>query len=276
MYTNNNRPNHDADHDNDDDNSSTIKEGDALYNNYGPKPNLELLATYGFTIRDNVFDSVEGIVLGMNIPIKEDNGNESSSISNGVVNNNVYKAQLEYIQSYSIPHRFDNDRNVLLLGPFSLHRNLTSLEEEEEEEGIAADKEDVINESNEVGGGIIPQELYKALSILGMEDVDEGPMISVDEMEILREVLLKKLCAFGGPAAATLPQTDNNGGGKKKGSCQSTSNDRQQLLRAEFVEAYKDGQRMLLQLALSELESIMPPEDEAGGGDGMEDEDTGF
>ena len=200
-----------------------VKEGDELYNNYGPKGNLELLATYGFAISNNVLDSVEGIVLGISIPNSED---EEETIR--------YQAQVELVKEYDMPHRIDKDKGdfgVLFLGPFSLHRKLPSSKDDDNDDDIAD------SEGGSEEGGVIPDELYRALSIIGLEDVEEGPMVSIDEMEILKEVLTKKLQGFG-----TSGKSD------------------------ESVEAYKDGQRELLQLALAELGSLMI------GNDGGEEE----
>ena len=214
-----------------------IKEGDELYNNYGPKGNLELLATYGFAIHNNVLDSVEGIVLGISIPKSKD---ELETVR--------YQGQVELVKEYDMPHRTDKDKGdfgVLFLGPFSLHRKLPSVDDAEEEDKTVDTDE----------GGVIPDELYRALSIIGLESVEEGPMISIDEMEILKEVLTKKLDGFSTASV----------GGK---SSNDTSSFADQLMRTESVEAYKDGQRRLLQLALAELDSLML------GNDGVEGEDT--
>jgi len=83
-------------------------------------------------------------------------------------------------------------------------------------------------------------------------------MVSIDEMEILKEVLTKKLEGFG---------TASSGGNSKRSS-DNTSSSTDQLMRTESVKAYKDGQRQLLQLALAELDSLMI------GNDGGEEEDT--
>ena len=214
-----------------------IKEGDELYNNYGPKGNLELLATYGFAISNNVLDSVEGIVLGISMPNSEDEQEMS-----------IYQAQVELVKEYDMPHRIDKDKGdfgVLFLGPFLLHRKLSSSTDDSEENDKIGD------ESEE--GGVIPDELYRALSIIGLENVEEGPMVSIDEMEILKEVLTKKLNGFG---------TSSSG---ESSSDTSTSVD--QLMRTESVEAYTDGQRQLLQLALAELDSLMVDNDGGGGED---------
>ena len=94
------------------------------------------------------------------------------------------------------------------------------------------------------GGGIrdsvLPPELRFALAIAGMESVEEGPGVTLDEIEMLKDELtgrLKELRWAGKAAEGALPHT-----------------------RAEFAAAYKDGQRELLQAALEELEVL------AGGG----------
>jgi len=208
-----------------------IKEGDELYNNYGPKGNLELLATYGFAIHNNVLDSVEGIVLGISIPNSEDDEEETVR----------YQAQVELVREYDMPHRIDKDKGefgVLFLGPFSLHRKLPSSSDH--------DGEDKPQDDSSEGEGVIPDELYRALSIIGLENVEEGPMVSIDEMEILKEVLTKKLEGFGTASSVN-----------SKRSRDTSSSAADQLMRVESVEAYKDGQRRLLQLALAELDSLM-------------------
>jgi len=162
-----------------------VKEGDELYNNYGPKGNLELLATYGFAISNNVLDSVEGIVLGISsIPNSEDERETGR-----------YQAQVDLVKEYDMPHRIDKDKGdfgVLFLGPFSLHRKLSSSTDDDGEDKLQDDSSE---------GGVIPDELYRALSIIGLENVEEGPMVSIDEMEILKEVLTKKLEGFGTASA---------------------------------------------------------------------------
>ena len=201
-----------------------VKEGDELYNNYGPKGNLELLATYGFSISNNVLDSVEGIVLWIRIPNSEDEKETSR-----------YQGQVELVKEYDMPHWIDKDEGefgVLFLGPFSLHRKLSSSTDND----VEADKTDDSE-------GVIPDELYRALSIIGFENVEEGPMVSIDEMEILKEVLKKKLDGFGTASSAS----------KRSSDASSSDN----LMRVESVEAYKDGQRQLLQLTLAELDSLM-------------------
>ena len=115
-----------------------------------------------------------------------------------------------------------------------------------------SEENDKIGDESEEGG-VIPDELYRALSIIGLENVEEGPMVSIDEMEILKEVLTKKLNGFG---------TSSSG---ESSSDTSTSVD--QLMRTESVEAYTDGQRQLLQLALAELDSLMVDNDGGGGED---------
>ena len=168
-------------------------------------------------------DSVEGIVLGISLPNSKDEQETSR-----------YQAQVDLVKEYDMSHRIDKDKGefgVLFLGPFSLHRKLPSSKDDDKDDDIAD------SEGGSEEGGVIPDELYRALSIIGLEDVEEGPMVSIDEMEILKEVLTKKLQGFG-----TSGKSD------------------------ESVEAYKDGQRELLQLALAELGSLMI------GNDGGEEE----
>lgn len=221
-----------------------IAKGEPIWNNYGPKGNGELLATYGFAVRNNVLDSVEGIVLGIRTPApSNDNGNKDDATETDVDGGaRVHKVRMELIKEYSIPHRFRNDEGVLLLGPFSLHHKLPSNmgEEEEMKGGKITSKYDA---------GVVPDDLYRALGIIGMENEEEGPVVSEDELEMLRDVLTKKLDGFGRKMAMS----------EKDVMAHSP--------RAEFVEAYKDGQRELLRLALAELDALMPC-------DGGEEENT--
>lgn len=214
-----------------------IAQGQPVWNNYGPKGNGELLATYGFATRENVLDSVDGIVLGLRVPSApllspspecvDDNATECNE------ERQVFKAQLELIRARALPHRFEeNDGRVLLLGPFSLHRKLRT--------NVEGSMHPNSEESDSSSGGVIPQELYHALSVMGMEEVEEGPIISVTELEILKEVLTQKMVGFGRA---------------KPGSAERSPSGE---LRRQFVEAYKEGQRQVLQLALAELESLIP------------------
>ena len=77
-----------------------------------------------------------------------------------------------------------------------------------------------------------------------MDDVKEGPVVSPDELEMLSDVLRKKLDGFGGAQGSSiLPSLTTF---KLNNHC------------VKSVEAYKNGQRELLQLALSELDALMP------------------
>ena len=66
-----------------------------------------------------------------------------------------------------VPHRIDGGR--MLFGPFSLH-----------ERAAAGDGEGDDDEGGEGGGGggAIPRGLYEALALVGMEDADEGPVVT--------------------------------------------------------------------------------------------------
>ncbi|KAL7539459.1 hypothetical protein ACHAXR_011867 [Thalassiosira sp. AJA248-18] len=202
-----------------------ISSGEPIYNNYGPKGNGELLATYGFATKNNVMDSVEGIVLGLRVPSQDDQMHE------------VHKARMALIEEHSIPHRFEKEGSVLFLGPFSIMRKLSSIASEA--------GEDNYNEDCNSNDGVIPDNLYTALSLIGIEDVEEGPVVSQDELEMLSDVLRIKLDGFGNVGASR--------------SLAESSTDLNHLV--ESVQAYKDGQRKLLQLALRELDELMPPEE---------------
>jgi len=177
----------------------------------------------------------------------------------------VYNAQLALIKQHSIPHRFENDGRMLLLGPFSLHRKLLS--KSDKEETLDETTNASINPDNtpEYSGGVIPDDLFCALSFIGMETVEEGPILSVDELEMLRDVLTKKLDGFGGmPASSSHLPTDgevvyeNDEDSSLGGVAAATVKSAPEHLCAESVEAYKDGQRELLQFALAELDALMP------------------
>jgi len=244
----------------------SIAEGEPIWNNYGPKGNGELLSTYGFATRNNVLDSVEGIVLGMRtaepIPVRtssDDNtGITFETDADGRLR--VYEARMALIKEHSIPHRLENEGRVLLLGPFSLHRKFPPMADEGEEEtsNKTAGADDA---PEECGGGVIPDDLYRALSFIGMEDVDEGPVVSEDELGMLQDVLTKKLDGFKSPVPVLEAEAarENDGGSSVAGATAGrATHGSEQSLRTESVQAYKDGQIELLQLALAELDALMP------------------
>lgn len=267
-----------------------IAKGEPIWNNYGPKGNGELLGTYGFATKDNVMDSVEGIVFGLRTPVQSDNDGNSTNDTHtekktdddhdGVHKQEVqvYEARMALIKEHSLPHRFEKDGSLLLLGPFELHRKLSAIND-----ATSTDNPNSTPECSDEGG-VIPEELYNALSLIGLEDVEEGPIISEDELEMLREVLTKKLDGFGPPsivmpaAAASCSETEGkvaakndldsstlNGVVAAEASATPTvksAPSEYYLQRAESVKAYKDGQRKLLHLALAELDALMPSQED--------------
>ena len=221
-----------------------IAKGRPVWNNYGPKGNAELLATYGFATRDNACDSVDGIVLGLRAPsaspisaarkrTKGDDAGEREARDDDSEERRIFRARMEVIRERSLPHRFEDSRQRLLLGPFSLHRPLPTTAA-----GIANPGSDA---SDDDGEGVLPQSLFHALSVVGLEDAEEGPVVSANELEMLRDVLTKKMADFGPP----------RGRGRDEDSPSLA-------LRRRFAEAYKDGQRQILCVALAELDSLMP------------------
>ena len=129
---------------------------------------------------------------------------------------------------------------ALLIGPFELKQRAA---EKNGEEG---------DEEGDEGGvsGVLPAELLFALQVIGMDDVDEGPMISIDEIEMLKTTLharLQKLSPLEEADATAKPHT-----------------------REWFVGVYRDGQRRLLRAALEEVEAMVGG---AGGEEGEEEEE---
>eukprot|EP00580_Thalassiosira_gravida_P002014 CAMPEP_0201600606 /NCGR_PEP_ID=MMETSP0492-20130828/1606_1 /ASSEMBLY_ACC=CAM_ASM_000837 /TAXON_ID=420259 /ORGANISM="Thalassiosira gravida, Strain GMp14c1" /LENGTH=620 /DNA_ID=CAMNT_0048063397 /DNA_START=83 /DNA_END=1948 /DNA_ORIENTATION=- len=236
----------------------SIAEGEPIWNNYGPKGNGELLATYGFATGNNILDSVEGIVLGLRIrgQINDNDNTDTTAEADGRVQ--VYEAQMALIKEHSIPHRLENDGHVLLLGPFSLHRKLPTNSDEEGDTHDETCGDDPDN-TPKCSGGVIPDDLYRALSFIGMENVEEGPVVSEDELEMLQDVLTRKLDWFGSRTQLSerADACENDGDSSPAGAA-TVKRTPEELLRAKSVEAYKDGQRELLQLALAELVALMP------------------
>ena len=123
------------------------------------------------------------------------------------------------------------------------------------------------SDEEEEGGGVIPQQLYRALALIGMEDAEEGPVVTEDELGMLADVLRGKLEAFGADSAVDVDEPSraessnvSGGGGTECGATvePSEENDARSPGRADFVEWYKEGQRRILRLALEEVTSLMP------------------
>ena len=202
-----------------------IKAGEQIYNNYGPKGNQELLFTYGFAIADNPLDSVEGIVFGCRCP--EDDYEEDSAKL-------LHEARMELLREHDVPHKVEN--GSLVMGPFALFAKLPTASAK-----IGESDEQHDGEEGE-GGSVMPQELLFALSVLGMEDVEEGPGLSPYEIDMLRQ-------QFG--ARINAMQVD----GKEVGDAKD--DDACTFSRAGFVASYKRGQVQLLRSAIADLDAMV-------------------
>lgn len=205
-----------------------IKAGEQIYNNYGPKGNQELLFTYGFAIEDNPLDSVDGIVFGYKCP--EDGDEEGAKL---------HETRMELLREHDAPHKVEN--GALMMGPFALFAKLPTTSTKDGEVGEQHDGEDD-------EGSVMPQELLFALSVLGMEDVEEGPGLSPYEIDMLRQQFDARIHAM---------QVD----GKEEGDAK----DADTFSRAGFVSAYKRGQVQLLRSAIADLDAMV-------GGEGYEEE----
>lgn len=212
------------------------RQGEAIYNNYGPKGNSELLSTYGFAVQDNKLDSVDGIMLGIEVPISTD--------SIDTKQHQVFNAQMTFLKENNVSHCFDTKGRVILLGPFSLHRQRL-------QDANRCESNDFADNSLT---GVIPIDLYQALGIIGLETVKEGPVMSLDEMEMFHDVLKKKLDGFNEPNASDEADIQTKIGEEVITEAE--------MVCKQSVEAYKDGQRALLCLAIQEIENLMLPHDE--------------
>lgn len=137
-----------------------IEECDQVYNNYGCKSNAELLYTYGFAVRDNPLDSVDGILVGCKCPIQ---GGDAESHA-------LHEARLKLLQERGISHKIGD--GALTMGPFSLRATRSRSSNDGDEK--------------EAECGILPAELLFALSLIRMKTVEKGPGLSIDDVELLR------------------------------------------------------------------------------------------
>jgi len=220
-----------------------IRAGEQIYNNYGPKGNQELLFTYGFAIEGNPLDSVDGIVFGCQCP--DDGGREEEE--EGM--RRLHEGRLALLKEHDVPHKVEN--GALMMGPFALFGRLptTDADVEVEEDGDKGQAEEVgEGEGDEEEGSVIPRELLFALSVLGMEDVDEGPGLSPYEIDMLKHQFAARIRSMN-------MSDEENGSGE-------TVDDK--FSRAGFVAAYKRGQVNLLRSAIADLDAMV-------GGEGDEE-----
>ena len=109
-----------------------------------------------------------------------------------------------------------------------------------------------VRKGEEGGESYLPPELLYALQVVGMADVEEGPMLTVDELELLRATLDARLQAL-------LPTEAQDANAAE-------------LTRQGFVAAYRDGQRRVLRAALAEVEEMVAG---ATGGEAEEGSEEG-
>ena len=205
-----------------------------VYNNYGPKGNQELLFTYGFAVDDNSLDAVEGIMVG--IPPSDDS--------------KLREAQLKLLTEHEIEHSVRAD-GALLIGPFEAWSGVAAAKQSASNsvgDGAldgAADEADAASETE--ASGLLRPELLLALQVIGMEDADDEPALSLDELDLLRATLSARLNAL-------LPS--------EEADSRAPAN-----TRRGFVAAYRRGQRRVLMEALAEVEQMAEGGEEAEDGE---------
>ena len=203
-----------------------VSKGDPLYNNYGGKGNQELLFTYGFAVRDNPLDAVEGIVVGCA-------ADADAGLSAG---------RRRLLEEHHVPFTTRVTDGALLIGPFDLRRPLPTGADE------AVSKEVVEVEAvDEEEKSFLPADLMYALQVIGMENVEEGPVLSLDELDLLLATLQARLGALAPAEGADTAAVEGT--------------------RAGFIGAYRDGQRRVLRAAIEEVRALM-----GDGADGEQDE----
>lgn len=194
---------------------------------YGSKGNQELLFTYGFAVRDNPLDAVEGIVVGCR---------PSADAA-------LMAERRRLLDHHEVPYTTRESDGALLIGPFDLRPPTTDAAGHD-----AADAEDAAGEDStgdDLSSSWFPEELWYALQVVGTETAEEGPGLSLCELELLQGTLEARLGALHSTAL---------GVGASAGA------------REGFVAAYREGQRRVLEAAIAELET-MTNEMQMEGGD---------
>ena len=199
-----------------------VERGEPLFNNYGSKGNPELLFTYGFAIKDNPLDTVDGVVVGC--PAASDPA--------------LAAERRRLLDEQEVGYSVRAADGALLIGPFELQQP-SSEAATDGGEGEADGKGEGEGEGEDEGGdggeggGVLPAELMFALSVVGMDDPEQGPMVTLDEIDLLQATLQAKLTAL-------IPTEDSD-----DAAAEGT--------REGFVAAYRDGQRRVLRAALAEV-----------------------
>ena len=185
---------------------TAVTSGAQLYNNYGPKDSGSMLLTYGFALEQNEMDKVEGLYLGCR--------GGGSGGGDGAA---LKAARLEALCEFEIEHRVREDGS-LLIGPLSL--------------GGEVDEDDEEN-------GVLSTPLLQALGVIGMDDGDEAPQISLNELDLLGGTLEGRLADLAPSEEADLATL---------GSVPQSLTAR----RARYVAAYRGGQRRVLRAAIAQ------------------------
>jgi len=212
-----------------------VPKGAPLHNNYGAKGNEELLFTYGFAVRGNPLDAVEGVVVGC-APTPD---------------TALAAERRRLLEEHGVPYTTREADGALLIGPFELHVTADGKggkggKGEEGEEGEESEEGEEGEEAAS-GGGALPAELFLALSVIGMDDPSEGPSLTPDELDLLVGTLQARLQPLLPTEAADDAAADEQ-------SC------------AGYVAAYRDGQRRVLRAALAQVAQM-------GAGDEANDAD---
>ena len=173
------------------------------------------------------------------------------------------EAQLKLLAEHEIEHSVRAD-GALLIGPFEAWSGAAAAEQRAAKQSAsdsvgaglagaldgAADEADAGSETEAwTGSGLLRPELLLALQVIGMEDAEETPALSLDELDLLRATLSARLNAL-------LPS--------EEADSRAPAN-----TRRGFVAAYRRGQRRVLMEALAEVEQMA----EAGEEGEAEDEE---
>ena len=224
--------------------------GAPLYNNYGPKGNQELLFTYGFSVADNPLDTVEGIIVGC------------APSADPVLS----AERRRLLDEQGVEYTVRPSDGALLIGPFDIFPPSASRAAAATDAAAAAltggsapppaAHEEAMERGEEEGGeegeedsrgdSYFSPELLFALQVAGMDDAQEGPMLTLDELDQLRATLNARLAPLLPAEAADAKVVG-------------------QLNKQGFVAAYRDGQRRVLRAAIAEVQEMAAGAEEEEG-----------
>lgn len=224
-----------------------VRTGETLANNYGARPNSELLSQYGFASAANAHDCVEGVLLGC--PAEESEA--------------LGARRVRELAEHGVPHAC-RAGGTLVIGPFTLGaahgRGAAGCGGEETRAPPAAHAADGVER-----GGVLPAELLFALQVVGLEDADDELALTPDELSMLCAVLEHRLGLLDGSDARDQAAAAEGG------------------TRAAYCAHYRNGQRRILRAAIAEVEAMMAsvaedddgasPEPSDGGESSLADDD---